>query len=68
VSDSFAPDESTAKFETRSGFAQFWINILLGLRATVYSASFIPDRSVRVSSEAVSRERVTSPAWRSRRA
>jgi hypothetical protein len=28
---------------TRGAFAQFWINILLGVLASVYAASFIPD-------------------------
>jgi hypothetical protein len=42
VSDSFAPNESIAKFETRSGFAQFWVSLLFGGLAVVYAAACLP--------------------------
>jgi len=42
VSDSFARNESIAKFETRNGFAQFWVSLLFGGLAVVYAAACLP--------------------------
>jgi hypothetical protein len=37
----FAPDESIARFETKSGFVLYWPGILFGVLAAAYAASFV---------------------------